>query len=63
MMSRMSLTAWSGVPELARPAVIADQPQRGLQIQSCGENPADHDLADALGNPFVIFDEAPDQFR
>ena len=29
-----------GVPDLAGPAMLADQSQRGLEIQSRGENPA-----------------------
>jgi hypothetical protein len=52
-----------GVVDLAGPAVIADQPQRGLEIQSRGEDPADHDVVHAPGNPIVIFGEIPDHFR
>jgi hypothetical protein len=52
-----------GVPDLAGPAVLADQPQRGLEIQSRGEDPADYDIVDAPGNPVVIFGEVPSQFR
>jgi hypothetical protein len=42
--------------------VIADQPQPGLEIWSGGEEPADHDVVHALGNPIVIFGEIPDHF-
>jgi hypothetical protein len=52
-----------GVVDLAGSAVIADQPQRDLEIQSGGEDPADHDVVHALGNPIVIFGEIPDHFR
>lgn len=43
--------------------MIGDQPQRGLEIQPRSENPADHDIIDASGNPVAIFGEVPDQFR
>ena len=44
-------------PDLAGSAVLADQLQRGLEIQPRSENPADHDIVDALGNPVVIVGE------
>jgi hypothetical protein len=43
--------------------VIADQRQRDLEIQSGAEDPADHDVVHALGNPIVVFGEIPDHFR
>jgi hypothetical protein len=52
-----------GVVDLAGSAVIADQPERDLEIQSGGEDPADHDLVHTLGNPVVIFGEIPDHVR
>jgi hypothetical protein len=52
-----------GVVDLAGAAVIADQPQRGLEIQSGGEDPVDHDVIHALGNPIMIFGEIPDHVR
>ena len=50
-----------GVPYLTGSAALADQLQRGLEIQPRSENPADHDIVDALGNPVVIFGEVPGQ--
>jgi hypothetical protein len=52
-----------GVVDLAGPAVIADQRQHDLEIQSGAEDPADHDVVHALGNPIVVFGEVPDHFR
>ena len=50
-----------GVPDLAGSAVLADQLQRGLEIQPRSEDPADYDIVDALGNPVVIFAAVPSQ--
>jgi hypothetical protein len=36
-------------------ALIADQPERGLETQPGGEQPADQHVVQVLGNPFVIF--------
>jgi hypothetical protein len=40
---------------LVGPRVITDQPQRGLQVQSCGEQPVEYDLIQALGDAVAIF--------
>jgi hypothetical protein len=53
----------NGVPDLARGTVLADQLQRGLEIQTRSKNPADHDIVDASGNPVVIFGEVPGKLR
>jgi hypothetical protein len=42
--------------------VLTDQAQRGLEIQSRGEDPADHDVSHALGNPIAIFCQIPGLF-
>ena len=57
MVFRMSLMAWSSSSmacQILLAAVIADQSQRDLEIQPCGEDPADHDVVHALGNPVVL---------
>jgi hypothetical protein len=46
------------VPDLAGSAVLAYQLQRGLEIQPRSEDPADHDIVDALGNPIAILRQA-----
>jgi hypothetical protein len=51
-----------GVVDLVGPAVIADQPERGLEVQSCGKDPVNH-VVHVLGNPVVIFGQCPDHFR
>jgi hypothetical protein len=47
---------------LSRP-LIADQAQRGLEIQSGGEDPVDHHVVYFPGDPIVIFGEMAGQFR
>ena len=44
-----------GTLDLAGHPVIADQRERGLEIQSRREQPPGHDVVEALGDPFVIF--------
>jgi hypothetical protein len=51
-----------GVADLAGHPLIADQAQRGLEIQSRSEDPADNDIVHALGNPIMIFAEMPGHF-
>jgi hypothetical protein len=43
--------------------VIANQAHRRLQAQSRGEQPVDHDLVEALGNPVAISSQPLDLFR
>jgi hypothetical protein len=42
--------------------VLTDQAQRGLEIQSSCEDPADHDVIHVLGNPIAIFYQIPGHF-
>jgi hypothetical protein len=51
-----------GVVDLAGPPLIADQAQRGLEVQSRSGDPADNDIVHALGNPIMIFAEMPGHF-
>jgi len=52
-----------GVVDLIGPTVIADQSQRRVEVQSCGEQPVNHDIVQAPGNPVVIFDYVPGRLR
>jgi hypothetical protein len=51
-----------GMVDLAGYAVIADQPQRGVEIKSHAGEPVYHYVVQAPGNPVVIFGEVPGQF-
>ncbi len=42
-----------GVADLGSRAMFADQPESGLELQSRAEQPADHHVRRALGNPVV----------
>jgi hypothetical protein len=49
-----------GVADLAARGVIAHQPQRCLEVQACGQQPADDDVVQAQGDPLVVFDQVQD---
>ncbi len=55
--------ATDGIADTAGHATIADQLQRGLQLQPCREQPADHDVVLVLDDLLVIFGHALGRFR
>jgi hypothetical protein len=48
---------------LARPALIADQFQCRRELQSCCDQPVEHDVVQAPGNPVVLLGQVPGSFR
>jgi hypothetical protein len=50
------------VADLAVRGVIDHESQRGLEVFARGEQPPDHDLIQARGNPFAVFGLARDGF-
>ncbi len=48
---------------LACPALIADQFQCRRELQSCCDQPGEHDVVQAPGNPVVLLGQVPGSFR
>jgi len=49
-----------GLADLGARGLVAHQPQRCLEVQACGEQPADDDVVQAQGDPLAVFDQAQD---